>query len=951
MLTQAAMSYHRAGLCVLPAKRAEKRPAVGAWKRYRQTRPTEAELSAWMANPRNKPDAICIVCGAVSGNAEIIDFDAGGELFPAWWEQLPVELRERLVIETTPSGGFHVIYRCQAPVCGNLKLAQRKVGDRITTLIETRGEGGLFLCAPTMGYILGHGDLADPPVLTVAQRDTLLQAAWDLNEYLPSVIDGLTDGRNVGQRGAMSVGQPGCLAENPQMRDCPSHNGAVGPRGALSVEQGACAAENTHARECRSHNGAVGQRGAISAEQCGCGADITNNGGCRPHNDAVGQTTAVSVKQRACGADISNNGGSRPESAHISDCSSDNGPGGPMSVDISHIAGLSADDADIEPDAADRSHIGQCASHSAHARPMSADNADRPGDDFNTRGDPRPLLQQHGWIRIKTGDNEYWRRPGKDSGTSATLKDRVFYVFSSNAAPFEPNRGYSPFAVYALLNHGGDFEEAARSLRMSGYGGQPGHCSTHSADGVDISAMIGVIGHSTADTANINAGASHSADIRAGASDNADIAENAADGPDIADPGPMSTDMLRVPGFVSEVMDHCLATAPYPNQVMAFAGALSLMAFLAGRKVRDSGDNRTNIYLLGLAHSASGKDWPRKINTRILNEIGLADALGERFASGEGIQDALFQTPSMLFQTDEIDGMLQSINKAKDARHEAVMSTLLTMFSSSNSVFPMRRKAGIPSPGKAPGPGVIDQPSLVIFGTAIPNHYYEALSERMLTNGFFARMIILEAGQRGTGQEPSICDLPKRVMDTASWWSKFHPGDHRANLVEVHPVPAIVSYTDQARRLLIETRKEAEAQYALAESKSDAVGTTVWGRVSEQTRKLALLYAISENHVSPSIGIEAVRWASQFVMHQTRRMLFMAAGHVAENPFHAECLKLTRKLRDSPDRQMTRNNLMRAMRCKQADFDQILGTLMTQGDIIPMEIPTKTKPAQGYRLP
>ena len=38
-------------------------------------------------------------------------------------------------------------------------------------------------------------------------------------------------------------------------------------------------------------------------------------------------------------------------------------------------------------------------------------------------------------------------------------------------------------------------------------------------------------------------------------------------------------------------------------------------------------------------------------------------------------------------------------------------------------------------------PGVIDQPCLTIFGTAIPNHYYEALSERMLTNGFFARTI------------------------------------------------------------------------------------------------------------------------------------------------------------------------------------------------------------------
>ena len=95
---------------------------------------------------------------------------------------------------------------------------------------------------------------------------------------------------------------------------------------------------------------------------------------------------------------------------------------------------------------------------------------DRPGDDFNARGDVRAILKQHGWTLVRGGENEHWRRPGKDTGSSATLKDGVFYVFSSNAAPFEPNRGYSPFAVYATLEHNGDFTAAARMLQQHGYG-------------------------------------------------------------------------------------------------------------------------------------------------------------------------------------------------------------------------------------------------------------------------------------------------------------------------------------------------------------------------------------------------------------------------------------------------------------------------------------------------
>jgi len=389
-------------------------------------------------------------------------------------------------------------------------------------------------------------------------------------------------------------------------------------------------------------------------------------------------------------------------------------------------------------------------------------------------------------------------------------------------------------------------------------------------------------------------------------------------------------------------MDLCLETAPYPNQAMTFCGALALQAFLAGRKVRDPGDNRTNIYLLGLAHSSVGKDWIRKLNAKIVHEMGMSACLGDRLASGEGIQDVLFVHPSMLFQTDEIDGLLLSINRAKDARHEGIMNTLLSLYSCSNSIFAMRPKAG------KPNPGVIDQPNLVLFGTAIPNHYYEALSERMLTNGFFARMIIVEAGKRSQGQEPGVLRVSECVLETAKWWADFGPGT--GNLDNWHPVPAVVEHTDEARRLLVENRRQAEAEYAKAEEQSDPVGTTVWGRVSEQTRKLALIYAVSENHRSPQIGKAAVEWASRFVMHQTKRMLFMAAMHVAENPFHAECLKLIKKLREAPDQQLPHSVLLKRMKIGAKAFHDLIETLIQRGDIVPDQVATSGRTGLVYRL-
>jgi hypothetical protein len=270
------------------------------------------------------------------------------------------------------------------------------------------------------------------------------------------------------------------------------------------------------------------------------------------------------------------------------------------------------------------------------------------------------------------------------------------------------------------------------------------------------------------------------------------------------------------------------------------------------------------------------------------------------------------------------------------------MSTLLTLYSSANSVFPMRRKAGKELPG------VIDQPCLTIFGTAIPNHYYEALSERMLTNGFFARMLILECGRRGRGQEPSIRELPGAVLVAAKWWAEFRPGT--GNLEQWYPVPAVVEQTDEAKRILVAAREEAEADYAKAECENDSVGTTVWGRVSEHTRKLALLYAVSENHRKPEIGRAAAEWAARFVTHQTRRMLFMAHAHVADHPFHADCLKLMQKLRDAPDKTLAHSVLLKRMKIDARAFQEIISTLEQRGDMAITTRSTAGRPSRCYQL-
>ena len=123
--------------------------------------------------------------------------------------------------------------------------------------------------------------------------------------------------------------------------------------------------------------------------------------------------------------------------------------------------------------------------------------------------------------------------------------------------------------------------------------------------------------------------------------------------------------------------------------------------------------------------------------------------------------------------------------------------------------------------------------------------------------------------------------------------------------------------------------------------------TPVWGRASENTRKLALIYAVSENHEHPEIGRAATEWASHLVLHQARRMLFMAQSHVADNPFQAECLKFLQKLRNAPGQELPHSLLLKRMKIDAKSFLGLVTTLEQRGDI---SIRTQTTPGRSGRF-
>jgi len=188
-LIQTARAAWTQGISVIPiAANGTKCPAVPSWKRYQQQRPTEREIRRWFF-----PGCRCglgYITGGVSGGLEALDFDSP-QVYQSWRAAVECDAALSLLYrriaagyeEASPGGGRHLLYRCPT-IEGNTKLARQTVltPERVKTLIETRGEGGLIVVAPSGGrvhpsgkpYQLLSGDVTRIVAIAPPERALLL---------------------------------------------------------------------------------------------------------------------------------------------------------------------------------------------------------------------------------------------------------------------------------------------------------------------------------------------------------------------------------------------------------------------------------------------------------------------------------------------------------------------------------------------------------------------------------------------------------------------------------------------------------------------------------------------------------------------------------------------------------------------------------------------------------
>lgn len=220
----AAVAWYGAGFCVIPPKPNGTKVPLVPWTHFQTTRPDPGLMSDWYEGGTQY--GVGLLCGQVSGNLEMLELEGRVANDSGFMQDIQYNLRDAGLLELwerledgysewTPSGGLHFLYRISDhEVPGNTKIATRPKDpkhytdrDRETlakapkavimeTLIETRGEGGYVVVAPSQGPVHPSGnpwtrgaqaEYGQVPTIAWAEREALFAclAAFDVPRPQP----------------------------------------------------------------------------------------------------------------------------------------------------------------------------------------------------------------------------------------------------------------------------------------------------------------------------------------------------------------------------------------------------------------------------------------------------------------------------------------------------------------------------------------------------------------------------------------------------------------------------------------------------------------------------------------------------------------------------------------------------------------------------------------------
>ncbi len=395
----------------------------------------------------------------------------------------------------------------------------------------------------------------------------------------------------------------------------------------------------------------------------------------------------------------------------------------------------------------------------------------------------------------------------------------------------------------------------------------------------------------------------------------------------IPDPGPISSAIFDIPGFVSAYQLAAYASDRTHNAVLAFSNAIAMLAYLSARNYYYSRVLYPNLGILACLGPGQDANWAKLIRRdfesaihtldgRYVTDV-VDDAIGLHYTS-EDFADFAKMKPANFFFMENAELMFARRPSAKvpagrrkiagdlRALHEAILQ------STQGDV-------------------------LTFLGILSEEDFLKNTAEAAMDEGLLAQCLFIDAGPGNQLDAYSYeVEFPKSLLDSAYFLAA------RADYLDPDHLPEARRTIGAATEpILVQESPEAKAKLEtmladFAKNEKSALSEaekTLWRNAPEKVFKLALIYAISADIHSPQITPEGAEWARKFVDLTTRRFIYLAAMHIYRNDFDRLKDKAVERLRKYGDGELPRGRFMQYMHLNKDELDVFVDELYRAGVI------------------
>lgn len=376
-------------------------------------------------------------------------------------------------------------------------------------------------------------------------------------------------------------------------------------------------------------------------------------------------------------------------------------------------------------------------------------------------------------------------------------------------------------------------------------------------------------------------------------------------------------------GLIGETVAWILDNAMLRQPEVTFATVLGAMGAVFGRRYKTDFNTRSNLYLVAIAETGTGKDHPRKMIKSLVEAAGLGQYIGgDTLISPAGLLQGLRTKPSNFMMLDEYGLLLQEMNDKNSAKNYTA-KVLMSLYSDSGSTYIGGQYADAKRE-----PIIIHAPNLCIIGTTTLESYTGALKEEAIKSGSLNRYIVMQPAQAFPQINLDMVPNYTPPKDLVQKWAALVDKTSLAgvNTAEVVPVPINVDM----QAVAAEFKALRLEQYEKMQSTKDDYGA-LWVRFAENAVKVAMIFAIARNHVRPVMSPADLEIGERIVRRSILDMIDMAENHMTTSAEDADMKKLLQYLKRKRGNKMeVRSALARALHFGKKRLDTTIDNLLDQ---------------------